>query len=138
MSGCEQHLVVLVDSNQRLSPVQKFSYLCSQLQGDAARTISGLPLTDDNYTESVRILRERFGQQYKLVDATTVSCPKECTPVLHYCFGQHKVSQFLSKYSCRDWHKKHPTSICHVFTTTVEPLPQTETAATAATNPTPP
>ena len=58
-----------VDSNQCLSPVQKFSYLRSQLQGDAARAISGLPLTDDNYTESVRILRERFGQQYKLVDA---------------------------------------------------------------------
>ena len=49
--------------------VQKFSYLHAQLQGDAAHVISGLPLTETNYMHSVALLRERFGPQYKLVDA---------------------------------------------------------------------
>ena len=58
-----------VDANSGLSLVQKFSYLRAQLQGDAARAISGLPLTDDNYEHSLSLLKERFGQQHKLIDA---------------------------------------------------------------------
>ena len=58
-----------VDSNPCLSQVQKFSYPCAQLQGDAAHIISGLPLTENNYMHSIALLTERFGQQYKLVDA---------------------------------------------------------------------
>ena len=41
----------------------------AQLNGDAARVIGGFLLTDSNYTHSVTLLKERFGQQYKLVDA---------------------------------------------------------------------
>jgi len=63
------------DSNQCLSQVQKFSYLCAQLEGDAARAISDLPLTDDNYVHSVTLLRERFGQQYKLIDTHQEATP---------------------------------------------------------------
>ena len=51
-----------VDSNPCPSQVQKLSYLRAQLQGDAAHVISGLPLIDSNYTHSVTLLRERFGQ----------------------------------------------------------------------------
>ena len=58
-----------VDSNADLSLVQKFGYLRAQLQGDAANAISGLPLTDANYIHSVTLLKERFGQKHKLVDA---------------------------------------------------------------------
>ena len=58
-----------VDSNTDLSLVQKFGYLHAQLQGDAANAISGLPLTDANYMHSVTLLKERFGQKHKLVDA---------------------------------------------------------------------
>ena len=58
-----------VDANLGLSLVQKFSYLRAQLQGDAACAISGLPLTEDNYEHSVSLLKERFGQQHKLIDA---------------------------------------------------------------------
>lgn len=57
-----------VDFNSGLSLIQKFSYLRAQLQGDTAHAISGL-LTDDNYVHSVTLLRERFGQQHKLIDA---------------------------------------------------------------------
>ena len=41
----------------------------SYVNGDAARVIGGFPLTDSNYIHSVTLLKERFGQQYKLVDA---------------------------------------------------------------------
>ena len=40
-----------------------------QLQGDAARVVIGFPLNDVNYEQSVTLLRERFGQPYKLINA---------------------------------------------------------------------
>ena len=58
-----------VNANLTLSQVQKFSYLNAQLQGEAARAIAGLPLTELNYTHSISLLKERFGQPQKLVNA---------------------------------------------------------------------
>ena len=58
-----------VNSNLSLSGVQKFNYLRAQLHGDGARVIAGFPLTDDNYAHSVTLLKDRFGQSYKLVNA---------------------------------------------------------------------
>jgi len=58
-----------VDSNPSLTPGQKMNYLRAQLEGDAARVIGGFPLCDSNYPHCVALLKERFGQQYKLVDA---------------------------------------------------------------------
>ena len=58
-----------VDSSPTLSGVQKFSYVRAQLQGEAARAVAGFPLTDANYNHSVAILKERFGQTPKIVDA---------------------------------------------------------------------
>ena len=273
-----------VHSNPSLSPVQKFGYLRAQLEGDAARAISGLPLTDDNYVHSVALLRERFGQEFKLVDAhheallhipapsnnlaslqsfygniqihmrslitlgttpdtygtllirvireklpsdikahmardhydtewtidslmtsilkeirileagqqsgkrtltpttssfhmganrggahdnhkkdpSCVFCkgmhkPNSCTTVVCHkqrlaavknaglcfnCLARHKVSRCPSKFTCRECHKKHHTSLCHAFTTTSEPPPQTSlpppTPAVTTTNQTAP
>ena len=58
-----------INQNTALSGVQKFSYLRAQLQGDAARTIAGLPLTEANYFHSVALLLERYGKTHKLKDA---------------------------------------------------------------------
>ena len=55
--------------NPNLSGVQKFNYLKAQLQGDAARTIDGIPLCDQNYFHAVTILQDRFGQTHKLMAA---------------------------------------------------------------------
>ena len=52
-----------------LSKVQKFNYLRSQLQDDAAKTIAGFPLTSENYDHSLALLKERFGQSHKIVNA---------------------------------------------------------------------
>ena len=58
-----------VHNNPNLTGVQKFNYLRAQLKGDATRVVAGFPLTDVNYQHSVTLLRERFGQPYKLINA---------------------------------------------------------------------
>ena len=58
-----------VHSNVGLSGVQKFNYLRAQLHGDAARVVAGFPLTDANYMHSIDLLKDRFGQSYKISDA---------------------------------------------------------------------
>ena len=58
-----------IESNPGFTGVQKFNYLKAQLYGDAAHTITGLPLTDLNYLHSVALLRERFVQPHKVSNA---------------------------------------------------------------------
>ena len=58
-----------VHTNPNLTGVQKFNYLRAQLKGDAIRVVAGFPLTDVNYQHSITLLRERFGQPYKLINA---------------------------------------------------------------------
>ena len=58
-----------VDLNPTLSGVQKFNYLRAQLQGEAARAVAGFPLTDANYSHSIDIFKERFGQTEKVKNA---------------------------------------------------------------------
>ena len=58
-----------VDTSPTLGAIQKFNYLRAQLQGDAARTIAGLPLTEANYSHSISLLKERFGQPNKIQNA---------------------------------------------------------------------
>ena len=58
-----------IHNNKGLTGVQKFHYLRAQLLGDAAHVIDNLPLTDKNYEHSVALLKDRFGQPYKLVSA---------------------------------------------------------------------
>ena len=57
----------VIDANP--SGIQKFNYLKAQLQGDAARAIDGLPLSDLNYRHAVTLLRDRFGQPHELINA---------------------------------------------------------------------
>ncbi len=58
-----------IHCNPSLTDVQKLNYLRAQLQGDAARVVAGFTLTSTNYEHSVALLRERYGQPHKLVNA---------------------------------------------------------------------
>ena len=58
-----------IHNNKGLTGVQKFHYLRTQLLGNAAHVTDNLPLTDKNYEHSVAVLKDRFGQPYKLVSA---------------------------------------------------------------------
>ncbi|MCG8033931.1 MAG: DUF1759 domain-containing protein, partial [Candidatus Thiodiazotropha taylori] len=55
--------------NSALPDIQKFSYLKSLTQDAAARAIDGFPLTNANYTKAIELLRERFGQPHKIINA---------------------------------------------------------------------
>ena len=56
----------LVHKNEEMSPIDTFNYFNSLLEGEAARAIQGLPLTNANYNVAVEILRERrFGKAAK-------------------------------------------------------------------------
>lgn len=58
-----------IHANPSLSAVQKLSYLRAQLQGEAARTIAGLPLTNMNYGHSINLLKDRYGQPQRIINA---------------------------------------------------------------------
>ena len=50
------------------------TYLKAQLQGDAAQTIDGIPLSDQNYLHAVTLLQNCFRQTHKLVSAHMQAC----------------------------------------------------------------
>ena len=50
--------------------MKRFSYLKSQLEGEAARTIDGFALTHTNYARAVDLLREWYCQKHKIIHAT--------------------------------------------------------------------
>ena len=58
-----------VHDNHSLCDIQKFNYLKAHLAEDAARSIEGIPLTETNYTQTIKILEERFGQTHKITNA---------------------------------------------------------------------
>ena len=51
-----------IDKNLELSDVEKMNYLNGMLTGEAARALSGLPLTEENYRKATELLKERFGK----------------------------------------------------------------------------
>ena len=69
-----------IDANPNLSGIQKFNYLKAQLQGDAARAIGGLPLSDLNYRHVVTLLRDHFGQPHELINAHTKALVSMTSP----------------------------------------------------------
>ena len=53
--------------NTSSTSVQKLSYFCAQLRGEASQVIAEFQLTNANYADSVRLLREGFGEPYVMV-----------------------------------------------------------------------
>ncbi|XP_070567303.1 uncharacterized protein [Ptychodera flava] len=58
-----------VHNDSSLENIQKFTYLRSVLTDEAARTISGLALTNSNYDHALELLIERYGQNHLIIDA---------------------------------------------------------------------
>ena len=62
-----------VHENASLSAVEKFTYLRGRLTGEALSSLSGVPLTNDNYLVALDLLKERFGDVQTIVDAHYVA-----------------------------------------------------------------
>ena len=58
-----------IHRNPSLAEVDKFNYLKSLVQGQAADTINGFSLTGDNYKEAIKLLKERYGNKQVLISA---------------------------------------------------------------------
>ena len=56
-----------IHANDELNEVDKFQYLKSLLEGCAAETISGLPLSSSNYKHAVDLLTKRFGSKQVII-----------------------------------------------------------------------
>ena len=69
-----------IDKNLELSDIEKMNYLNGMLKGEAARAISGLPLTGENYRKATELLKERFGKTQNLTNAYMESLSKIHAP----------------------------------------------------------
>ena len=52
-----------IDKNEELEPCDKFTYLKSYLDGDAADLINGFSTTNANYKEAMKLLKDNFGRE---------------------------------------------------------------------------
>lgn len=69
-----------IDRNVELSDIEKMNYLNGMLKGEAARAISGLPLTEENYRKAIELLKKRFGKSQVLTNAYMESLSKIDAP----------------------------------------------------------
>ena len=69
-----------IDKNHGLSDIEKINNLNGMLKGEAARAISGLPLTEENYKKAIELLQERFGKPQILTNAYMESLSKIDAP----------------------------------------------------------
>ena len=75
-TGNPTHWITFIDSfeaavnkNDCLTNVEKMNYLITLVKDDAAATIQGLKLSNDNYPIALNLLRERFGDPQMLISA---------------------------------------------------------------------
>ena len=62
-----QQFEVCVDQQEDLPAVTKFNYLVGLLKGDAKNVIEGLPITQENYDEAKKIVKNRFGRNELII-----------------------------------------------------------------------
>ena len=100
-----------VHLNPSLSEIQKFNYLQGQLEGEAARTVSGFSLTNSNYPKAIDLLRERIGQQHKIVQAHMHAMLNLPAPINMYAslrsFYNKLESSIRSLESLGETHEKY-------------------------------
>ncbi|XP_064649968.1 uncharacterized protein LOC135501660 [Lineus longissimus] len=57
----------LVDENESIPEISKFSYLSSLLEGEAKCVIKGLPVTEENYHIASKLLTDRYGRRERII-----------------------------------------------------------------------
>lgn len=57
----------LIHKNESIQPILKFHYLNSFLEGEAARVISNLEVSDQNYAQAWELLCERYNNNRQLI-----------------------------------------------------------------------
>ena len=78
-----------IHNNPSLNDIDKFNYLLSYLEGEAAEEVEGMALTAANYPEAIGRLEERFGDTsyivgqhiQELMDLSPVRNPQDLTAI---------------------------------------------------------
>lgn len=58
-----------VDKNTNISDIEKLNYLLSKLSGEAKHSVSGILLSNENYTVVVDLLKERYGDLQTVINS---------------------------------------------------------------------
>lgn len=72
--------ITLIEKNSQINNVEKFYYLKSSLQGEAAQIISSLAATEDNYVTAWSLLQERY-ENKKAIIHSHIKCIFELNQV---------------------------------------------------------
>ena len=59
--GFWQQFEALVDNDEMIDDVVKFTHLINSLTGEAKSVVAGLSLTSENYVLAKELLKERYG-----------------------------------------------------------------------------
>lgn len=78
-----------VHLNAGLNDIQRFSYLKSQLESEASKTIEGFALTNANYARAIDLLKERYGQDHKIIHATMQALLQLPAPMYSFTSLKH-------------------------------------------------
>ena len=92
-----QRFTSLVDSQEELATIDKFSYLLSSLKGIALRSVSGLSVTNDNYAAAIARLKKRFGNPDAIIQAH-VNALFSGNITINFPPGHHKYVESLWKF----------------------------------------
>ena len=57
-----------VDNNEDLTNIEKFTYLKGYLNENAMQVIEGLPLSNDNYNQALKLLESRYANPQLIVN----------------------------------------------------------------------
>ena len=58
-----------ITRNERISDVEKFTYLRGYLSGEAEKCIEGITLTGENFVRAMTLLRERYGNPQLIISS---------------------------------------------------------------------
>lgn len=57
-----------IDKNTNISDIEKLNYLLSKITGEAKQSVSGIPLSNENYNVVVDLLKERYGDSQTVIN----------------------------------------------------------------------
>lgn len=86
----------MIHNNAKLNNLQKYHYLLSALRGDAALTIQGMDLTDQNYSQAWQAILERYDMLRKNVYSHLDKLTETSPLTKESCVGLRKLIDDVS------------------------------------------
>lgn len=117
----------LIHKNESIQPIHKFHYLNSYLEGEAARVISNLEVSDQNYAQAWELLCERYNNNRQLITNHLNSLfsieplQRESDKSLRY-LSDHVTKNLRALKTLGQPTDQWDTIIIHMVTTKLDPI----------------